>query len=400
MAHREKSDADRTFLLCLLASTVEGYDFQALGVAGPKLMSAIRLTPLEFGWAISINTLGLLLGAVIGGRLADQFGRKPILVAAMLLYGAATFATAYADGLTFLIWCRVVTGIGLGAAMPNLIALTAEASAPERRAGRVTLMAAGMSLGAVAASAPPFLLPDFDWRTIFHIGGILPCAVAFILLAGLPKPAPAAAGEVQASNRGYAQLFRGGRLRVTVPLWAAFLFSMIVLWLLFNWLPTLLVAEGYSMRDAAIAILVFNIGGMIGAAILGRLSDSMRRDRLIGAAYGGVALGVLAMALVTDSRIAVILAALLIGLFLTGAQFLLYGLSSESYPVACRATGVGAAFAVGRLGSFLGPLLAGGLLGAGGSPALVLALLIPLIGLAGTCAWALARAQRVAAEPA
>ena len=166
--------------------------------------------------------------------------------------------------------------------------------------------------------------------------------------------------------------------------------TLLILYLLINWLPLLLVGRGYSRADAAIGTMMLNVGGGVGAMALGSLMDRAPRRRVMVATYVGMAASLVALLLtfrMAASGLPIVTtAAFAAGVFVIGAQLVLYGVAPSYYTTAVRATGVGAAVAAGRLGSIAGPLIAGQLLGAGRTAVSVVAALLPFVAAAGTAA--------------
>jgi len=375
------------FPLGCLAALVEGYDLQSAGLTAPKFAPLFHLDPAHLSWVFTANTVGLFIGAVIGGRLADSAGRRGVLIASMLVFGLFSVATAMSSDSPTLIAMRFLTGLGLGGALPNLIALTAESSTPDRAATRVTLLSAAMPGGGGIASALLAFVPSLDWRLIFWLGGIAPIAIACVMWAILPEspafkrrdPAERTATE---RNATLAALTKDGRTPTTLRLWAAFFLTLMVLYLLLNWLPVLLVSKGYSKPEAAMVALSFTVGGVLGSMAIGRLARQTRRWRVYLATWIGMALSMGGLGLIGHNLPLGLTAGFCVGIFVNGGQFLLYGLSAEPYPAALRGTGVGFAVGIGRFGSIAGPLFAGWLLTSGKDAGTVLMGVVPLILLA------------------
>ncbi len=186
-----------TVALCFLVAVVEGFDIQAMGVAAPKLAPQFGFDPKQMGWIFSISNIGLVIGAGLGGRFADQVGRKPVFIGAVLAFGLFTLLTSLVGTFEALFVVRLCAGLGFGAALPNMMALAAEVSAPEKRASTAAVMFCGMPLGGgTSALLTQVLPPDFDWRVLFEIGGILPLLLAptiyFLMPETLTKQAPGA----------------------------------------------------------------------------------------------------------------------------------------------------------------------------------------------------------------
>lgn len=355
-----------TIGLCFLVALLEGLDLQATGVAAPHMAKAFALTPAMLGWVFSAGLLGLLPGAFIGGWLADRLGRKAILIVAVLLFGGFSLGTAHADTYTSLLIARLMTGLGLGAALPILIALASEA-APERlRSTAVSVTYCGVPLGGAIASVIGMAGLGEDWRAVFYVGGIAPIAIAFVLMVWL-KESQAFRAQPLASAGGngmLAQLFGPGQVSRTLLLWVACFFTLTVLYMLLNWLPSLLIGQGYSRPQAGAVQILFNLGGAAGSFLTGRMMDRGLAGRAVFIAYAGMLASLAGLGLSTSFGL-MLLAGFTAGYCAIGGQLVLYALAPTLYSTQVRATGVGASVAVGRLGSMAGPLAAGQILAAG-----------------------------------
>ena|SRR6185312_13977350 len=382
-----------TVALCALASMAEGYDIQSMGVAAPAMAPALRLTRDQLGPAFSASTVGLLVGAFVIGTLADRIGRKWALAGSLAVFGALTLATPFAHDLGALLAIRLAAGLGLGGAMPNFIALAAEAVSEARRAQFVAVSAAAMPLGGAIASAVAAALP---WRAIFVVGGAWPLALAAIMAVALPESARFLGARAQGRAASPAEaVFGGGRWIASLLLWSAAFCVLLSLYLLLNWLPLLLAAKGVTKPGAAFVQLVFNIGGVIGTLALALLFYGRRRGGTLAAWFIGMAAGALAIALAPPAVALAAFAGFVAGWFISSAPTALYALAPDFYAVEIRATGLGAVIGFGRLGAIVGPLLAGALLARGKDTTGVLLALPPFI-LAGAAATFLALPRRPA----
>lgn len=380
--------ADRvgwTLGLCFCAALAEGFDIQSMGVAAPTLAPALALSRDQLGPAFSASIVGLLIGALILGRMADRVGRKRTLILSLTVFGVFSAATAFAWNLNSLLAIRLLAGLGLGGAMPNLIALSAEAAAVGRRARMVTLMAAGFPFGAAVAGGVAALL---GWKGVFLTGGAAPLALALLMAPALPESrgfleTRAARRDTQAPPDGFPEiLFGGGRAKTTLLLWIAFFASLLSLYLLLNWLPTLIVAKGVSKASASLVSVLFNVGGGFGVLVLAALLGGGRRSWTMAVWYAALAVSLVALAGAHADLASVGATGLAVGVFASSAPIALYGLAPGHYAVAMRGAGVGASVAVGRLGAIVGPLLAAALLGAGAGVSGVLLALLPLVAVA------------------
>jgi AAHS family 3-hydroxyphenylpropionic acid transporter len=197
-------------------------------------------------------------------------------------------------------------------------------------------------------------------------------------LVALALPETSAPVERTAERPGLGTLFQEGRARSTLLLWTASFFSLLVLYLLLNWLPSLVVAKGHSPSDGAAAALAFNAVGVAGALLLGFAVDRFGvRWSMLGA-YALLASALAALGPVADLQLIILLSAAA-GFMIMGVQYVLYALAPGFYPAGVRATAAGAAVAAGRAGSIVGPLLAGQLRAAGWSAREVLTGLPPLV---------------------
>ncbi len=374
-----------TFVLCFLAALVEGFDLQSAGVAAPKFGPVYALDPAALGWVFSANTFGLFLGAAIGGGLSDRVGRRVILIGSMFLFGLFSLGTAFSPSADVFIAMRFLTGLGLGGALPNLVAMTAETGSPENRARKVILITAGMPLGGALAGVLALIGAALDWKIIFWVGGIAPIVVGIAMLLLLQETrsvAQAQPSDATAHAATARALFGGGRSVPTLLLWAGFFFTLVVLYLILNWLPSLLIDKGFERSDATLGTLLFSVGGSVGAVVLGVLMTHLGWRVIVTVSYACMAAAIFAMASIAHDIGAMLACAFAIGFFVIGAQFLLYGLSPTMYPSQYRGTGVGWGVAVGRLGSVAGPALAAGILAAGRSASDVMLAMLPVIALA------------------
>jgi len=362
--------------VCFCVAALEGYDIQAFGIAAPRLARELHLGPSQMGLAGSAAMVGLMLGAVIGGWIADRFGRKPVLAISVAAFGVFSVATAFAHTFEMLTLTRFLTGVGFGGAMPNLIAIATEISPANRRAVTTTSMFCGLPAGgtlvALLARAGG---EGLDWRTIFLIGGALPILLAPVVALLIPETRPV---HAESADRRLAQgLFAERRGIATLLIWLVFILDLLVTYLLVNWLPTLVQAKGFSPADGASTSLWFNALSVVGALILGRVADrfGFRWTAtvvflvLAGAMYG----------LAQATTMPVILAcASAAGFTVVGGAYVLYALAPSFYPPQIRAAAAGVAIAVGRIGSIAGPVIAGQLRAGGYGPGQVLQAMIPV----------------------
>jgi AAHS family 3-hydroxyphenylpropionic acid transporter len=381
-----RSSIALTIGLCLVVALLEGLDLQSTGIAAPRMAHEFHLAVAQLGWAFSIGALGLLPGAAIGGRLADRIGRKRVLMLSVALFGVFSIATTQVWDLNSLLAARFMTGLGLGAAMPNLIALCAEAAHPDQRNTAVGAMYCGMPFGAALAAVIGIVSPGDDgWRHIFYVGGFGPLLVLPLLALFMKESTDFIALGRHAHRDASASvthaLWKEGRASTTIALWISYLCTLIVLYFLINWLPSMVLSRGLTRVQAGVVQMMFNVGGGIGAIVIASLMDRIGKKPTVTGMYVGIAAALAALAGATGS-VSMACGGLLAGLFLVGAQSVLYALAGGAYPTQVRGTGVGAAVAVGRVGSIVGPLIAGQLFAIGQGPSMLVSASIPLIAIA------------------
>lgn len=367
----------RIFFLIFLAAIIEGFDLQAAGVAAPKLVPVFGLTPAQMGLFFSSATFGLIFGAVVGGVISDRYGRRLGLCVSLFVFGVFSLATAGVGSVEGLIAMRFMTGVGLGGALPNLVAIAAEATTPERRGRAVSIMYAGVPLGGAVASLVAMAGLHDDWRTIFIAGGVMPMLLVVPLFMLLPQLKIEKSLKT-AKEGAWRQVLSADSALRSILLWSGFFFSILVLYLLLNWLPTLLVTRGLDRGQASIIQLIFNVAGAAGSLLGGWFLDGERKVMNGAICFGLLAAALVLLGLAPASFPVNALAGGLVGVSIMAAQALLYGIAPQCYLADVRGTGVGLAVAVGRAGSVVGPLMAGGLVAAGRSPSEVLMAIVPI----------------------
>jgi MFS transporter, AAHS family, 3-hydroxyphenylpropionic acid transporter len=380
----------RVLILCAIVILLEGFDIQAAGVSAPKLTSAFNLLPLGKGIFLGASAVGIFISAVLGGFLADKFGRRPVVVSGVAIFGLFSLSTLLANGLPTLIAARFLTGLGLGAAMPAVIAYASDHSPNEMKKRAVGFIYCAIPIGGllsgVVMQAGIF---GSDWRPVYLVGGIAPVVVAPVLFFLLPKALPRTKDNPESSSSQMnilSGLLGKGQFSTTIFLWTATFGTLLVMYLLLGWMPSLLVAMGLSQPEAQYVQMLYNVGSSIGAAAGGYLLDRKLLYSTPGTAYVALAVFLTIFGFFTLDFHTALIVAFGVGAMVTVAQATLYAFAPLCYPPSIRNTGVGATVAAGRLGTIAGPLLAGSLLGAGKAAADVLIVLIPITLAAGIMA--------------
>ncbi len=294
----------RVLLLCAAVLFVDGFDTQAIGYVAPELARTWGLPRTALGPVFSAGLFGLMLGALLFGPLADRVGRKRIIVLSTAAFGVGTLATMWTEGASSLTVLRFLTGLGLGGAMPNAVALTAEFSPHRRRATMVMAMFCGFSLGAALGGLiAAALIPRFGWPSVFLVGGVAPLLLVPVLAGGLPESVRFLAASGRKDDRvarlltltapssrfmpgtrftahepvlpglPVRHLFSEGRAAATALFWVMFFMSLLDLYFLSNWLPTVLNDLGASVSLAAVIGAMLQVGGVVGTFALGSVID-------------------------------------------------------------------------------------------------------------------------------
>lgn len=386
-----------TIGLCFLVALMEGLDLQAAGIAAQGMAAAFTLDKLHMGWVFSAGILGLLPGAFVGGWLADRIGRKRVLMGSVALFGLFSLATAQAWDFHSLLAARLLTGVGLGAALPNLIALSSECAGERLHGFAVSLMYCGVPLGAALAAGIGIAGYAGSWKTVFIVGGVVPLLIVPLLGIFLPESRAfeQRAAQHAAPRTGVWQgLFQDGAATVTLLLWVSYFFTLMVVYILINWLPSLLVGQGFSPAQAGWVMFALQIGAAVGTLVLGALAERLPAWAISLLIYTGILAALAALGL-AGAFTSMLLAGAVAGFFATGGQGVLYALAPPFYRTDVRATGVGSALAVGRFGAMSGPLVAGQVLALGGGTVGVMLASAPGIVVAAVAMFCLsARARR------
>ncbi|RLL36967.1 3-(3-hydroxy-phenyl)propionate transporter MhpT, partial [Acinetobacter cumulans] len=375
-----------TVAICFLIAVIEGLDIQAAGIAAAGIRESFGLDSSQLGVFFSAGILGLLPGALVGGRIADRIGRKTVLIWSVAIFAVFTLCTVWVNSFNSLLAVRFLAGAGLGAAMPILITLASEAVTPANRGRAVGLMYCGMPVGAAILSLVASTEFGSNWKNIFYLGGLLPIIVIPIMMLLLPESKEYLKAKEQASSTtaevvpqgSFKDLFNSENLLRTVFLWTSYFFTLMVVYIMLSWLPSLFQELGFTRKEGATAQFYFMVSSTVGTVVLGVLTDRWKKTFVILLMYGGILAGLLALN-AAGSLTQMYLASALVGAFVIGCQGVLYAFGGIVYPTTVRGTGIGVASAVGRVGAMLGPAIAGALLTAGFGAAGVISAAIPCI---------------------
>ena len=286
--------------ICFLIAVIEGIDIQAAGIAAAGIREYFDLDSSQLGIFFSIGILGLLPGALIGGRIADRLGRKKVLTWSTIVFALFTLCTVWVNSFSSLLFVRFFAGFGLGAAMPILITLAAEAVGPQNRGRAVGLMYCGMPVGAALISYMASTEFGTNWKNIFYLGGLLPIIVVPLMLWLLPESKEfLKAQEVKKEDvvkpSSFKDLFNINNRLYTTYIWISYFFTLMVVYIMLSWLPSLFMELGFSRKEGSTAQFYFMLSATVGTIILGLLTDRWKKTYVVILMYGGILAGLLAL---------------------------------------------------------------------------------------------------------
>ena len=377
--------------LCWLAMVLDGFDLVVLGTVIPTLIKSQELGFDAVGatFAATISLVGVGLGALFIAPLSDRLGRRNLLVACVTWFSIFTIAVVFAPNVALFSTFRLLAGLGLGACLPAALAYMND-YAPAGTAGKSTTRTmTGYHVGAVATAFLALMVIP-SWRTMFVVGGLAGFALVPFLWFKLPEtlppvihlpaaaksPADAAAGAAAASTVREAAAPKAERAsfrdlgRKPYPLIAAGVavasfMGLLLVYGLNTWLPQLMASAGYSLNAGLALLLVLNVGAVLGLLIAGVLADRHGTKRIVLLWFGLSAVFLAALSIQIQNEIVLYAAVFVTGVFVFSSQVLVYAWVTQLFPVRLRATALGFAAGVGRLGAIMGPAVTGALVAAG-----------------------------------
>ncbi|GAA4354100.1 aromatic acid/H+ symport family MFS transporter [Variovorax defluvii] len=376
-------------VLCSLVAFLDGFDTLAITYVAPEIARAWQLPKEAFGPIFAAHYVGAAMGAGLFGVLADRIGRRPAILAATATFGVFALTTPLCDGFVALLLVRGLTGLGLGGALSNVIALVSEYAPSRVRATMVSIMYAAFPLGGVIGGPlSAYVLAQHGWHAVFLIGGVAPLVLLGVLFFLLPESIrflaaqrtraheiadrlrrlnPAGAfghgdrfvvGEP--AHRGKASVrvvLSGGHLRSSLLLGGASFITQMVIVYVITWMPTLLLASGLDLSQAILTSATFSLGGILGSLLLARIIDRVGAPWPLSAAFAASALALAAVGLAPGERIVLLAAVAQAGGLIVGAQVNLSAYCATVYPTDIRSTGLGWIIGLGRIGAICGALL-------------------------------------------
>ena len=377
------------FGMCFIIVLLDGFDTAAIGYIAPSLIKEWGVTKPMLGPVLSAALFGLATGALGAGPVADKLGRKSVLVISVLIFGLASLASSFAGNLSTLSALRFVTGLGLGAAMPNAVTLVSEYSPSARRSTLTNLMFCGFPLGAALGGfLAARMIPQWGWQSVLKLGGAAPLLLVLALLLLLPESVRFMVTRRHSVERIRAALFhiagarvhqferftlsetrivtneRGGLALIlarpyrlgTLMLWVAYFMGLVIFYSLVNWMPILFKEAGLEAKTATLISALFPLGG-VGAVFFGWLMDRMEPNRLLAICFGLTTVAIGSIGQLVDQVGALMVAVFVAGVLMNTSQSSLAALATGFYPTQGRATGVAWMMGVGRFGGIAGSFL-------------------------------------------
>jgi AAHS family benzoate transporter-like MFS transporter len=368
----------------------DGYDLTVYGAVVPIIMDEWNISAVETGMIGSYALVGMMLGALIFGTIADRFGRKKVILICTFIFSLFMLFAGLAPSPELFGLCRFITGLGLGGVMPNVIALVSDYSPKGTRSRMIATIMAGFSIGGViAATLSMVIIPYFGWQSVFFFG-----AMPLLLLPFLARSLPDTVGShmkkkeykqvkellvkvnplyspkkrekfvmngTEMSSSPVKSLFTERRASSTVMFWIAYFMSLLMIYGLNTWLPKLMNEAGFPLGSSLSFLLALNVGATVGAIMMGWLADLWGVKKALIMFYIVAAITIMSLGITSNMLLLYVLVAIA-GATTIGSQNLANSYVSQYYPSSIRSTGLGWALGIGRIGGIVGPLLGGFLL--------------------------------------
>lgn len=380
-------------------NALDGFDVLAMAFTATSVTDEFGLTGSQLGWLLSAGLIGMAIGALCAGPLADRYGRRTVLLLSISLSTIGMFLSSTVSSVVELGLWRVLTGLGVGGILASVTVLISEYSNNRNRGMAISIYTAGYSLGAtIGGLGATQLIPAFGWRSVFLAGAVATGVALLLVVALLPEstdyyrvrrpknvdekitriahrigldgefklgPAPVVEGRQQSS---VGALMNGRYRASTLLLWVSF-FSIMFGWYFANsWTPKLLVESGMSEQQGIVGGLMLTTGGTVGALLYGVLTTKWDA-RLTLAAFTGLGAVTLIVFITTTALPAVAFASgVVVGMLISGCLAGLYTVAPQTYAPEVRTTGVGWGIGIGRIGAIVAPIIVGSLLDTGWTP--------------------------------
>lgn len=366
IAYEQKQKASHNKLLGVagLAWLFDAMDVGILSFVIAALQKDWGLTSQQMGWIGSVNSIGMAVGALVFGLLADRIGRKNVLIITLVLFSLASGFSALTTSLAIFLFFRFLIGMGLGGELPVASTLVSE-SVPEDKRGRVVVLLESFWAGGwlVAALISYFIIPAFGWRVALLISA-LPAFYAIYLRIHLPdssKFATVRKEQKPSVGASLAMLWKKEYAKRTLMMWILWFSVVFSYYGMFLWLPSVMVLKGFTLIQSFQYVLIMTLAQLPGYFTAAWFIEKFGRKFVLVTYLFGTAVSAYFFGN-AETLAALMAAGCFLSFFNLGAWGALYAYSPEQYPTVIRGTGTGMAASVGRIGGILGPLLVGSLL--------------------------------------
>lgn len=375
----------RVVALCFILNMLDGADVLVVSYSAPLLIDEWGLSASLLGWIFSAGLAGMTLGALLIAPFADVYGRKPVILLALAIIASGMLLSTLVGSVAQLIGLRLFVGLGIGAMLASIPALSSEYAPARYKALAVALTTAGYPLGAaVTGFLSVVVLPEWGWRGLFALAGVasaimlpicmlfLPESLSFLRVSRSPtaqqrrrvllEKAGLEDEEAQPppqTKTSILTIFQAGYGRQTAMLATAFFCAFITLYFLTSWIPKISVQVGLAMEQAIYAGTAFNAGAFLGLLLLGWVASKRSLEGLLATFLLSAVGAMMAFAWFHHSILWVLIEIFVLGVFMQGGFGGLYALVTKYYPTEVRASGAGFCLGVGRLGAVFGPMLGG-----------------------------------------
>jgi benzoate transport len=375
-------------------NALDGFDVLSISFASPGIASEWGVDRGALGVVLSMELLGMAVGSLVLGGLADRIGRRPTLLGCLAVMALGMYMASTAHSVVDLSVWRVFTGLGIGGVLAACNAVAAEFSNAKRRNLSVSIMAIGYPVGAVIGGViAAHLLKGSDWRVVFHFGAIVTAVFIPLVFIFIPESVPwlsqkqpngalekinkaldrmghqsvaALPGNaIEATKRSIVDIFAPGMIFTTLLVAFAYFFHITTFYYVLKWIPKIVVDMHFAASEAAGVLVWANVGGAVGGAVVGLLTQKFALKPLTIAVLVAscIMVNVFGQGTADLKQLSIICAC--VGFFTNGGVIGLYAILAQAFPAHVRAFGTGFAIGTGRGGSVLAPIVAGYLFQAG-----------------------------------
>lgn len=376
--------------ICSILMVLDGFDVQSVSYAAPAILQDWQIEKSQLGAVFGSGLFGLLSGSLIFSYFSDKFGRRPILLWSTLFFAVCMMATGFVQNAEQLIGLRFITGLGLGAIMPNAMALCGEITPKKQRVSVMMFISCGFTVGAMLGGfLAAFLIPRYGWESVFWVGGTLPLALLIIMLKYMPESLQYIALHqpdspkirkalsnfyptekiperfepvIPQNSMPVKALFEKQYYKFTLTIWTISLLNMIGLYFLSSWLPTLAKLTGLSLEKSVLLGATLQLGGTIGTVVMGLWIDKKGFYKILIPCFSIAAVVIAILGSTIHSLVLFFAVVFAIGFTVIGGQPAINAMAANYYPTEFRTTGVGWSLGAGRIGSVIGPVLGGWLM--------------------------------------